>query len=184
MSLRTTSDSSCTPEMSRSFPHRELPRISMFSSTCHRAYLNSCVSHTLQLLQVRQWDVECIACRGLGLQHQLENWLLLSSMLAVLILIRFLWRQLKFVQNASFLLNHMEEPTRAADKQSTIREASTISPIFTTAVCRTKARTPFLSERSICTRGPIHDYLIVGLHHKLLLKLKTLPGYLSSTYYN
>ena len=25
----------------------------------------------------------------------------------------------------------MEEPTRAADKQSTIRKASTISPIFT-----------------------------------------------------
>jgi hypothetical protein len=50
----------------------------MFSSTCHRAYLNSYVSHTLQLLQVRQWDVECIACRGLGLQHQLENWLLVE----------------------------------------------------------------------------------------------------------
>jgi hypothetical protein len=53
-----------------------------------------------------------------------------------------------------------------------------------TAVCRTKARTPFLSERSICTRGPIHDYLIVGLHHKLLLKLKTLLSDLSSIYYN
>jgi hypothetical protein len=52
------------------------------------------------------------------------------------------------------------------------------------AVCTTKARTPFLSERSIYTRGPIHDYLIIGLHHKLLLKIKTLPGDLSSIYYD
>jgi hypothetical protein len=53
-----------------------------------------------------------------------------------------------------------------------------------TAICTTKARTPFLSERSICTRGPIHDYLIVGLHYKLLLKMKILPGDLSSIYYD